>query len=293
MVRIHHIGQSHLKHLNHLKQNKHGLFENDTRLVDRVSFWPQTTQALQLPYPLATVHVLQHALRPRRTPARQLRRRRHDPIAQTPRRAHTHTSMKIFCTHCGSQDHSITSCPKLKISHGTPRPNIETNQLYLYRLNLVRKYLTNPTPWPDGLDWPNWPQPHELWYTSHESEWAQAVKDNPDPDAAPEPPPRRRPMSSLLSSAAITAAPPQRIQSVTAPTTVPKNVPLNPVPENQPVPENVPKIISGDNVPEKATPISGTAKQQGRPPRPGQKPSETERKRAYRARKRTQIKPKT
>jgi hypothetical protein len=82
--------------------------------------------------------------------------------------------MKLLCTHCLSTDHSITSCPKLKISHGTPRldPTITAaQQLHHDRLDLVRHYLAHPAGWPDGLDLPNWKQPHELWYTGHESYW--------------------------------------------------------------------------------------------------------------------------
>jgi len=29
------------------------------------------------------------------------------------------------------------------------------------RISLVRKYLANKAAFPDGLDWPNWKEPHE------------------------------------------------------------------------------------------------------------------------------------
>jgi len=66
------------------------------------------------------------------------------------------------------------------------------------RTDLVRKYLLNPALWPDGLDWPNWTEPHELWFTGFEDFWiprAIARQKQLDEEAAREqqaPPPKRR-----------------------------------------------------------------------------------------------------
>lgn len=42
------------------------------------------------------------------------------------------------------------------------------------RVKLVRQYVAAPGKWPDGIDWPGWDEPHELWYTGHEGYWAGA-----------------------------------------------------------------------------------------------------------------------
>lgn len=41
------------------------------------------------------------------------------------------------------------------------------------RLRMIRKHLAlgKRTPWPDGLDWANWKERHELWFSKHEVEW--------------------------------------------------------------------------------------------------------------------------
>src|SRR5262245_41018009 len=39
------------------------------------------------------------------------------------------------------------------------------------RVELVRRYLINPSGWPDGLDLPHWKTPHEIWYTGNEQYW--------------------------------------------------------------------------------------------------------------------------
>jgi hypothetical protein len=158
----------------------------------------------------------------------------------------------------------------------------------------VRKYLKDPRPWPDSLDWPNWQQPHELWYTGHEAEWAAAVTATPDPDAEPEPPPRRRPMANLLSSAAVTAAPSQRVRSVTAPPQTPvTKTPVTETVTKTPVTETVTKTPSVTKTISVTPPISVT---QDPPPKKAGRPraavtiSQAERARKYRARKKTQQK---
>lgn len=80
--------------------------------------------------------------------------------------------MKIFCSFCKTSDHNTVDCPKLKsTSHGTPRPTSATDELTQARIALVRAYLLNPKSWPDGLDLPNWKEPHEIWFTGHEDHW--------------------------------------------------------------------------------------------------------------------------
>src|SRR5262249_40314133 len=55
--------------------------------------------------------------------------------------------------------------------HAAWLKNQQANNLHDARVELVRKYLANPNQWPDGLDWPNWKQPHEIWYTGNEEYW--------------------------------------------------------------------------------------------------------------------------
>src|SRR5262252_1263220 len=66
------------------------------------------------------------------------------------------------------------------------------------RTDLVRRYLLNPALWPDGLDWPNWTEPHELWFTGFEDFWipraiaAQKALQTEELKGAETPPPKRR-----------------------------------------------------------------------------------------------------
>jgi hypothetical protein len=54
-----------------------------------------------------------------------------------------------------------------------------------------------PRPLPDGLDWPNWKVPHDLWYTGHESYWhplAEALQAEMDAKAG------KAPVNTLLTN---------------------------------------------------------------------------------------------
>src|SRR5262249_4623316 len=44
----------------------------------------------------------------------------------------------------------------------------QADSLHDARVELVRRHLLNPS---QPLDWPNWKQPHELWFTGHEDYW--------------------------------------------------------------------------------------------------------------------------
>src|SRR5262249_25647820 len=60
----------------------------------------------------------------------------------------------------------------------------EADNLHDARVELVRRHLQNPS---QSLDWPNWKQPHELWFTGHEDYWlplAQAKQAEMDKAAA-------------------------------------------------------------------------------------------------------------
>src|SRR5262249_28029011 len=60
--------------------------------------------------------------------------------------------------------------------HATGLKAKEPIDLHDSRIELVRRYLGNPNQWPDGLDWPNWKEPHDLWYTGHEAYWHPLAK---------------------------------------------------------------------------------------------------------------------
>lgn len=54
----------------------------------------------------------------------------------------------------------------------------DRSHLIPHRTETVLKYVLSYNPntrtssmWPDGIDWPNWNQPHELWFTGHEHEY--------------------------------------------------------------------------------------------------------------------------
>jgi hypothetical protein len=92
------------------------------------------------------------------------------------------------------------------------------------RVEHVRKYLEDPRRWPDGLDWPKWQVPHELWYTGHESYWDPLAKAK---------------QAEMDAKAAGETAKPKVAE--TPPETVTKNL-STPVTENPPtVTENAPR----------------------------------------------------
>jgi len=49
----------------------------------------------------------------------------------------------------------------------------QADSLHDNRVELVRRYLQNPS---QPLDWPNWKQPHELWFTGREDYWIPLAK---------------------------------------------------------------------------------------------------------------------
>ncbi|HET6926403.1 MAG TPA: hypothetical protein VFI48_06075 [Hyphomicrobiaceae bacterium] len=92
------------------------------------------------------------------------------------------TMSKLYCTHCFSKDHSISSCPNLpKFDRDPPPPAAEpsvpvtdpNHPLFEPRLELVAKFLANPRLWPDGIDPRD--QSCEQWYTPNKETWERLV----------------------------------------------------------------------------------------------------------------------
>lgn len=79
-----------------------------------------------------------------------------------------------------------------------PNNPIAQARLRTDRIDLVRRYLHNPSGWPDGIDWPNWKGEHEIWFTGHEEEWiplAVAEQERRDLEAKrAEQAPKRKPL---------------------------------------------------------------------------------------------------
>ena len=77
------------------------------------------------------------------------------------------------------EDVKASTTPPPANMTGYPMPpgaHTHNSALHRARVDLVRSYLLSPSQFPDGVDWPNWAQPHEVWFTGHEHYWiAQAM----------------------------------------------------------------------------------------------------------------------
>src|SRR5262245_30769016 len=98
--------------------------------------------------------------------------------------------------------------------------NEQADNLHDARVKLVRRYLQNPS---QPLDWPNWKEPHELWFTGHEDYWiplAQALQAEMDAKAGKPKPAEIPPATVTEIQPTVTINTPQNVTENTPSVTI-------------------------------------------------------------------------
>ena len=123
-----------------------------------------------------------------------------------------------------------------KDKHSAWLKNEQADGLHANRVELVRRYLQNPS---QPLDWPNWKQPHELWFTGHEAYWIPLAKA------------KQAELDKGISDIKkpITPVPQNPVDTLSTPLSTPSTVDTKPMSTNPPV-DSRPDIVRTDTTPE-------------------------------------------